>query len=431
MRKSVSLLMAAAMTAALLAGCSGNSGTNGTTTTPAGGTTAEADARETNAKAAAQEANAEATAQGTTTEAAAQETSTAETMSTEAETGTGASGTGAENSGAADGSSKADAGNSETADPSGAGTNDSGDAGGTTLRVGSLKGPTSMGLVSLMDKAEIGEAQGNYEFTMVTDASELVAKMVSGDLDIALVPANMASILYQKTNQNVKVLNINTLGVLYVVAADDSIQSIADLAGKTIYMTGKGTTPDYVLQYLLSANGLSTDDLTIEYKSEATEVAAVLQEQADAIGLLPQPFVTVAMAQNENLKMVLDLTAEWDKANADSGDGGSLVTGVTAARNEVLADAAGAAAVNLFLDEQKESAAFTGEDAAAAAELVAQFGIIEKAPVAQKALPYCSIVCIEGDEMETMLSGYLNVLYNQDPASVGGQLPDEAFYYKR
>lgn len=384
--------MAAAMTAALLAGCSGNSGTNETTTA-----------------------------------------STAETTSTETGTGTDtdASGTDAENSESADGSSKAGAGNSEAAGSSGAGTNDSGSAGGTALRVGSLKGPTSMGLVSLMDKAEKGEAQENYEFTMVTDASELVAKMVSGDLDIALVPANMASILYQKTNRNVKVLNINTLGVLYVVAADDSIQSIADLAGKTIYMTGKGTTPDYVLQYLLSANGLSTDDLTIEYKSEATEVAAVLQEQADAIGLLPQPFVTVAMAQNENLKMVLDLTAEWDKANADSGDGGSLVTGVTVARNEVLADAAGAAAVNLFLDEQKESAAFTGEDAAAAAELVAQFGIIEKAPVAQKALPYCSIVCIEGDEMETMLSGYLNVLYNQDPASVGGQLPDEAFYYKR
>lgn len=365
--------MAAAMTAALLSGCSGNSDTTQTTaaTTAAETTAVENTAAETTA---AETTNA-------TTEAPGEDTA----------------------------ASGAD----------------------ITLRIGSLKGPTSMGLVSLMDEEEKGEAAGSYEFTMVTDASELVAKMVSGDLDIALVPANMASILYQKTNHGVNVLNINTLGVLYVVAADDSIASVSDLADKTVYMTGKGTTPDYVFQYLLSANGMSADDLTIEYKSEPTEVAAVLKEQADAIGLLPQPFVTVAMAQNENLKIVLDLTAEWDKANADSADGGSLVTGVTVARSELLADENTAAAVQLFMDEHAQSAAFTDEDVAAAAELVAKYGIIEKAPVAQKALPYCSIVCIEGDEMKEMLSGYLNVLHGQDPASVGGQLPDDTFYYKR
>ncbi len=388
MRKSLSVFMAAAMTAALLAGCSGNSDTTQTTaaTTAAETTAAETTAAETTA--------AETTAAETT----AAETTAAETTTAAAET--------------------------PSDDAAASGTD-------VTLRIGSLKGPTSMGLVSLMDKEEKGEAAGSYEFTMVTDASELVAKMVAGDLDIALVPANMASILYQKTNQGVNVLNINTLGVLYIVAADDSITSISDLAGKTVYMTGKGTTPDYVFQYLLSANGMSADDLTIEYKSEPTEVAAVLKEQADAIGLLPQPFVTVAMAQNESLKIVLDLTAEWDKTNAESADGGSLVTGVTVARSELLADETTAAAVKLFMDEHAQSAAFTGEDVAAAAELVAKYEIIEKAPVAQKALPYCSIVCIEGDELKEMLSGYLNVLYNQDPTSVGGQLPDDAFYYKR
>ena len=216
-----------------------------------------------------------------------------------------------------------------------------------------------------------------------------------------------------------------------MVAADDSIQSIPDLAGKTVYMTGKGTTPDYVFQHLLAVNGMSADDLTIEYKSEPTEVAAVLKEQADAIGLLPQPFVTVAMAQNEALKIVLDLTAEWDKAQEGQEGGGSLVTGVTVVRSELLADEASAAAVKLFMDEHAASAGFANDDVAGAAELVAQFGIIEKAPVAQKALPYCSIVCIEGDQMKEMLSGYLNVLYEMDPTSVGGQLPDDAFYFAR
>ncbi len=385
MRKSLSIFMAAAMTAAMLTGCSGNSDTTQT---------------------AAQTTAAETTAVSAT----AEETTAAETASD-----------------AAASAEEAPTAAADSSDVSleGPGASES----GAVLRIGSLKGPTSMGLVSLMDKAEKGEAIGSYEFTMVADASELVAKMVSGDLDVALVPANMASILYQKTNQGVNVLNINTLGVLYVVAADDSITSVADLAGKTVYMTGKGTTPDYVFQYLLSANGLSADDLTIEYKSEPTEVAAVLKEQADAIGLLPQPFVTVAMAQNESLKIVLDLTAEWDKANEASEDGGSLVTGVTVARRELLADDAAAEAIRQFMNEHAESTTFANENTEAAAELVAQFGIIEKAPVAQKALPYCSIVCIEGSEMKDMLSGYLQVLYNQDPTSVGGQLPDDAFYY--
>ena len=298
---------------------------------------------------------------------------------------------------------------------------------GMTLRVGSLKGPTSMGLVSLMDQASKGEAKGNYEFTMVTAADELLTKVISGDLDIALVPANMASILYNKTNHGVNVIDINTLGVLYVVSSDESIQSVADLKGKTLYMTGKGTTPDYVLQYLLSENGLTTDDVTIEYKSEATEVAAVLKEQEGAIGLLPQPFVTVAMAQNESLKIVLDLTKEWEAIQG--GTGGSLVTGVTICRSELFADPAGAEAIDVFLAEHKASAMFAIDNVAETADLVAAAGIIEKAPVAAKAIPYCSITFVDGEMMKSMLDGYLTVLFDQDPASVGGTLPDDAFYY--
>ncbi len=392
MKKTLSIVMAFAMGAALLSGCSGPS----TSETTAAGTTTAAETTT---------AAPETTAAETT---AAPETTTAAETTAAPETTTAAETTAAEVSLEGPGQSEP-----------------------VTLRIGSLKGPTSMGLVSLMDKAEKGEAEGSYEFTMVSDASELVAKVVSKDLDIVLVPANMSSILYQRTSQSVNVLNINTLGVLYVVAADDSIQSIPDLAGKTVYMTGKGTTPDYVFQHLLAVNGMSADDLTIEYKSEPTEVAAVLKEQADAIGLLPQPFVTVAMAQNEALKIVLDLTAEWDKAQEGQEGGGSLVTGVTVVRSELLADEASAAAVKLFMDEHAASAGFANDDVAGAAELVAQFGIIEKAPVAQKALPYCSIVCIEGDQMKEMLSGYLNVLYEMDPTSVGGQLPDDAFYFAR
>ncbi len=295
----------------------------------------------------------------------------------------------------------------------------------TAVRVGSLKGPTSMGLVHLMEQDEAGTAANDYDFTMVAAADELLAKVVSGDLDIALVPANVSSVLYNKTSGGISVIDINTLGVLYIVASDDSIQSMTDLKGRTIYLTGKGTTPDYVLHYLLSANGLSESDITLEYKSEATEVAAVLKEQPDAIGLLPQPFVTAACAQNEALKIVLDLTGEWQAVQGESGS--QLVTGVTIVRNEFLENQPDA--VDAFLEEHKASADFANDNPDEASELIAKLGIIEKAPVAKKALPYCNITCIAGEDMKAALSGYLQVLFDQDPKSVGGKLPEDAFYY--
>ena len=292
------------------------------------------------------------------------------------------------------------------------------------IKVGSLKGPTSMGLVYLMDQAERSEAANNYEFTMAATADELLPSMISGDLDIILVPANVASVLYNKTDGGVSVIDINTLGVLYMVSGDNTIQSMEDLKGRTIYLTGKGTTPDFVLQYLLKENGLTTD-VTLEYKSEATEVAAVLTETPEVIGVLPQPYVTAACAQNENLSVVLDLTNEWASIQGEGGS--SLVTGVTVVRNAFLEE--NKAAVDKFLEEHEASAAFANEHVEEAAELVAAAGIIEKAPVAVKAMPKCNITYIDGADMQTALSGYLEVLFGQDESSVGGSLPGDDFYY--
>lgn len=295
---------------------------------------------------------------------------------------------------------------------------------GAAARVGSLKGPTSMGLVSLIEKNENLESRLIYEFNMVTAADELVAAISGGTVDIALIPANVASVLYNKTGGGIRVLDINTLGVLYIVESGDSVKSIADLKGKMVYLTGKGTTPDYVLSYLLKENGLTTDDVTLEYKSEATEVAAVLAEDENAIGLLPQPFVTVACAQNEKLHIALDLTGEWDKVQGESGS--QLVTGVTVVRKEFMEE--NPEIVATFMAEYKDSVAYTKENPEDAAALIEKQGIVAKAAIAQKALPYCNITYIEGDEMKQALSGYLQVLYDQDPKSVGGALPGDDFY---
>ena len=292
----------------------------------------------------------------------------------------------------------------------------------TVVRIGSLKGPTTIGIVNLMDKASKGESEGNYEFTMAAAADEITAKVVSGDIDIALVPANLASVLYNKTQGGVTAIDINTLGVLYCVTGDSSITSVKDLAGKTVITTGQGATPEYSLRYLLDQNGVT--DCTIEFKSEATEVAAVLAEDPSQIAVLPQPFVTVACAQNEAIAPVFALEDEWQTLT----DGLGMVTGVTIVRNDFLKEHP--AAVSTFITEHQASVNAANSDLDTTAALVVANDIIGKEPIAKKAIPSCNVVCITGDSLKTNLSAYLEVLYNYDAKAVGGNLPGEDFYFK-
>lgn len=291
-----------------------------------------------------------------------------------------------------------------------------------TIRVGGLKGPTSIGLLKLKEDAAAGTTKEKYDFVMATAADEITTALVKGELDIALIPANVSSVLYNKTEGKITVIDINTLGVLYMVSGDTSIETIADLEGKTVYLTGKGTTPDYVLSYLLQSYGIM-DGVELEYKSEATEVAAVLAEDEMAVGLLPQPFVTVACAQNDKLSVVLDTTKLWDELN---GGVSKLVTGVTIVRNDFLNEHK--TAVDAFLEDHKASVKAVEDSLEEVAKLAVTEEIIPKEPIALKAIPKCNIVYIDGVDMKNALSGYLQVLYELDPQSVGGKLPGDDFY---
>lgn len=295
-----------------------------------------------------------------------------------------------------------------------------GDTSEGAMKIGSLKGPTTMGLVNLMDEVEKGDKSG-YLFEMQTQPDVILGKLVSGDLDAALIPANLAAIAYNKTNQGVSVLDINTLGVLYCVTGDESIKSVKDLSGKTVLSTGQGATPEYALNYLLEKNEVT--DCDVQFKSESTEIAAALGNDPSQIAILPQPFVTVAMAQNQDLKVAFSLTDEWDAVSEDS----RLLTGVTVVRNDYLE--ANEAAVEAFIEDHKASTEKAASDLKTTAELVAKYGIIAKAPVAEKALPECNIVAVTGEEMQKGLSGYLKVLFEQNPKSVGGKLPEDNFYF--
>ena len=298
-----------------------------------------------------------------------------------------------------------------------------------TVRVAALKGPTAMGMVKLMSDsdaaAESGEeTTGNtYDFTLAASADEVSPKLMQGELDIACVPANLASVLYNRTDGGIVTLAVNTLGVLYIVENGNSVQSMADLAGRTIAASGKGSTPEYALRYLLSENGIDPDTgVTIDWKSEHSECVAALASGAATIAMLPQPFVTVAQTQLPDLRVALDLTEEWDALD----NGSALLTGVVVARADFVAEHP--AAVEQFLTSYAESVDWVNDNTADAAALIGGYDIVDAA-VAEKALPYCNIVCITGTEMMDMLSGYLSVLWEQSPESVGGAMPNDDFYY--
>ena len=292
-----------------------------------------------------------------------------------------------------------------------------------TTRIAALKGPTAMGLVKLMSDDPQSADGPLYDFTLAGAADEVTPSLIKDDLDMACVPANLASVLYNKTEGEIVTLAVNTLGVLYIVENGNAVTSMADLAGKTIVAAGKGSTPEYALRYLLTQNGIDPDtDVVIDWKSEHAECVAALASGAATIALLPQPFVTVAQTKIDGLRMALDLTKEWDALDNGSG----MITGVIVARKTVVEE--NPAAVDAFVADYAESVAWVNENTADAAQLIGDYGIVDAA-VAEKALPCCNIVCVTGSEMQTKLSGYLQVLFDAEPSSVGGALPGDDFCY--
>ena len=291
------------------------------------------------------------------------------------------------------------------------------------VNVAPLRGPTAMGMVALMNESEAGSVDGNnYTFQLEGAADAVVPMIVRGDVDIAAIPGNLSSVLYQRTNGKIEVVAINTLGVLYIVENGNSVNSIEDLRGRVIYSAGRGATPEYALQYVLAANGLEVGkDVFIEWKSEHAECVAALNADPDGVAMLPQPFATTAMMSNPDIRIALDLNDPWEEKV-----GSVLITGVTVARKDWAEE--NPEALSAFMESYKESVDFANEDITAAAALIGKYGIVPE-KVAEKALPYCQVTLITGDEMKTALSEYLGILYAQNPQSVGGALPGDDFYY--
>lgn len=298
-------------------------------------------------------------------------------------------------------------------------------AGGDVVRLAMLNGPTGVGAAKLLADSDAGETLNQYEVTLASDpATEIAPALSNGTLDIAAISTNLAANLYQKGV--VQVLALNTLGVLYILENGDTVHSMADLAGKTIYATGQGSNPEYVLNYLLEQNGLTPgEDVTIEWKASDELTSLMASGQID-LCMLPVPAATAVMNKNADVRSALDLTEEWDAAT----DGQSVLTmGCVVARTGFIQEHP--EAVQNFLTEYAASIAYVSnpDNLEEAAKLVAQYGITASEEIALKAIPDCNLVCITGDAIREGIQGYYEVLFEADPASIGGAIPDDQFYY--
>ena len=289
------------------------------------------------------------------------------------------------------------------------------------IKIATLKGPTGLGAVKLME-----DKKDSYNITVYDSPDQLVGKVINGEVDAAMVPSNMASVLYNKTNGEVEFVAINTLGVLYIVENGNSVQDIKNIKGKTLYSTGKGTVPEYVLKYILKNNNIDPEkDVNIQYKGTHTELATAVASKEVDLAMLPEPFVTIAKSKDKDLNVPIDLSKEWEKVSEGKS---KLVMGTLIFRKDFIEKRP--TDLKRFVEDYKNSIKFTNENLKEAGELAEKYGIIPNAKIAEDAIPKCNIVFIDGKEGENAMEGFLKVLMEYNPKTIGGKLPDANFYYK-
>ncbi|MBE6807131.1 MAG: ABC transporter substrate-binding protein [Ruminococcaceae bacterium] len=293
------------------------------------------------------------------------------------------------------------------------------------VNVTAIAGPTGVGLVDLMQKDTEGKTANDYEFNVVTAPDQAVAAVSNGSADIAAVPTNVASALYNKTGGKVQVLALNTLGVLHMLSNGVEINSVADLKGQTIYTQGQGANPEYILKYVLEKNGIDpAKDVKIEYVADNDALLAAMVNGTAKVAMVPEPKASALLMQNKDVKRVLNMTEEWNKVGTNDTQ---LVMGCVVARKEFVEK--NPEAVKKFLEEYKASIETVTNDLETAAALCETHNIIPKAPLAKAAIPNCGLVYVDGAQMKLWLGDYLNILFGYNPKSIGGQVPAEDFYY--
>lgn len=279
------------------------------------------------------------------------------------------------------------------------------------LSVATLAGPTGMGMIEIIKSDE-------YDVQVFTAPDQITPKIINGEVDVATIPSNLASVLYNKTQGAIKVVGVNTMGVLYILENGDTVNSISDLEGKTIYATGQGATPEFVLNEVLAQNGVNA---TVQFMGAHADLANAMAAGDVTLALVPEPFVSVVMAKNKDVKVKVDINELWKEAT-----GSDLPMGVTIVSKELSENNA---AMQKLIEDYSASVEYVTSNTENAAADIEESGIIGSADIAKNAIPRCAISFVTGQEAKGMLEEYFSKMFESAPASIGGSLPDDEFYY--
>ena len=297
---------------------------------------------------------------------------------------------------------------------------------GIDISIACLKGPTGVGMTRLMQLSDENKTANNYTFTVASAPDELTGKILTGELNIASVPTNLAAKLYKKSEGKITMLAVNTLSVLSIIENGQSVKSVTDLKGKTIYSTGEGSNPEYILRYVLKNNDIDPDkDVTIKFVAENDELVAALVSGNAEVAMVPEPVATTILTKKDTLNRALSINDEWNKI-ADN-EGSKVMMGCVVALKSYVE--ANNEQVDKFLSEYKASIDFVNNNIEDSSKLCETYGIIPAAAVAKAAIPNCNIAYVDGKEMKNSIEGYFKVLFDADPTSIGGAMPDAEFYY--
>ena len=290
------------------------------------------------------------------------------------------------------------------------------------VRFGVLKGPTGIGASYLLSENKEGKTINKYTETILAEATDMIGQLAAGQLDIVAIPTNAAVSLYNKTNGGVRIIALNTAGVLYILENGNAVSQVSDLKGKTLYAVGQGSNPEYVLRFILSRNGIDPDkDVDIQFLDSA-ELTTRMATGEIEVCMLPVPAVTTVLTKNPSVRIALDLTDEWDKLNV----GSKLTMGCVVVRTEFLKE--NKAAVLTFLREYQKSIEYVKANPAEAGQMCADFGIVPAAAIATKAIPDSNLIFVSGDAVRPYIEGYFQVLYDANPKAIGGAMPKDDFY---
>ncbi|MEN8906284.1 MAG: MqnA/MqnD/SBP family protein [Clostridiales bacterium] len=295
-----------------------------------------------------------------------------------------------------------------------------------TMKIGTLKGPTGMGMSYMMEKDEKGESKLDYSFNIVGAPDQLTSDIINNKIDVAAVPTNLAAILYTKTKGNIQLLGVNTLGVLYLIENGNTIKNISDLKEKSVISSGKGAAPEYIFQYLIEKNGLDiNNDVNIEYLTEHSEVAASIVSGKNKLAIIPEPFVTTVLSKNKDLRIALNFTEEWSKATSES----ELPMGVIIVSKKFADE--NSDSINTFMNEYTESVDFVNNNHNKASEFIKKFDILQDSNLASKAISNSSITFIESKESKDDILKFYEILNDLNPKTIGGSIPDDKFFYEK